>query len=81
VQIDRAVVDAELARAAGSTEPETEKAVLQDRLRTLFPIFRNGPFALIAMLIDLTILEGLQLIDRPGVAPRNLRFAFKVHST
>nr|WP_255726498.1 mechanosensitive ion channel family protein [Microvirga sp. ACRRW] len=67
-QVVKVAVDARLADAAVTAEPQTEAAVRQARLRTLLPIFRNILFVVILVIAGLTALSALGVEIGPLIA-------------
>jgi small-conductance mechanosensitive channel len=67
-QVIKAAVDAKIAESEIPTEPGTEEAVRQARLRTLLPIFRNILLVLIAIMAGLTALSALGVEIGPLIA-------------
>ncbi|WP_150117753.1 mechanosensitive ion channel family protein [Microvirga vignae] len=67
-QVTKMAVNAGIANAEDPTEPGTEAAVRQARLRTLLPIFRNILLVLIVVLAGLTALAALGVEIGPLIA-------------
>jgi len=67
-QVCKAAVDRKLAAVPASSEPGTDEAVHQARLRTLLPILRNMLFVVIVVLAGLTALSALGVEIGPLIA-------------
>jgi small-conductance mechanosensitive channel len=67
-QVVKTLIDRRLAEGQGLSEPGTEAAARQARLRTLLPIFRNVAFVVLAVVAVLMALSALGVEIGPLIA-------------